>query len=114
MTQQTECRRGSPLACLAHAALLVAVPLTLAPMTGAHALSPAERLAGACQGCHGQGGAGDQAMPLLQGVRSAAEIEASLRDFRAGSRPATVMGRIARGYTEDEIAALARFYGKPD
>lgn len=27
--------------------------------------------------------------------------------FRANERPATIMGRIARGYTDAEIAALA-------
>jgi cytochrome c553 len=31
--------------------------------------------------------------------------------FRAGQRPAAVMDRIARGFTDDEIKAIAAWYG---
>jgi cytochrome c553 len=30
--------------------------------------------------------------------------------FRSGTRPATVMNRIAKGFTDDEIAAIAAWY----
>jgi cytochrome c553 len=33
-----------------------------------------------------------------------------MQAFRAGSRPATVMDRIAKGFTEAEIAAIAAWY----
>jgi sulfide dehydrogenase cytochrome subunit len=33
-----------------------------------------------------------------------------MRAFAANERPGTIMGRIARGYTEAEIAALAAHF----
>jgi cytochrome c553 len=42
--------------------------------------------------------------------RPAAEIVAALQAFRTGQRPATVMDRIAKGFSESEIAAIAAWY----
>jgi cytochrome c553 len=33
-----------------------------------------------------------------------------MQEFRAGQRPATVMDRIAKGFSEDEIKAIAAWY----
>jgi len=30
--------------------------------------------------------------------------------FRTGKRPSTVMDRIAKGFTDDEVAAIAAWY----
>ena len=35
---------------------------------------------------------------------------AAMQAFRSGQRPATVMGRIAKGFSEAEIAAIAEWY----
>jgi cytochrome c553 len=43
-------------------------------------------------------------VPALAG-RDAAELRALMQAFRDGTRPATIMDRIARGYTEAELAA---------
>jgi sulfide dehydrogenase cytochrome subunit len=64
-----------------------------------------------CLGCHGPNGTGAGAVPALAG-RDAAEIRAAMAAFRANERPATIMGRVARGYTEAEIAALADHFGR--
>jgi sulfide dehydrogenase cytochrome subunit len=32
--------------------------------------------------------------------------------FRANERPASIMGRVARGYTEAEIAAIAEHFAQ--
>jgi cytochrome c553 len=37
-------------------------------------------------------------------------IVAALQAFRAGQKPATVMDRIARGFTDEEIKAIAAWY----
>jgi sulfide dehydrogenase cytochrome subunit len=71
-------------------------------------------LAGACQGCHGAAGAGSDGIPAIAGTHGRAEFTEILRAFRDGRREATVMGRIARGYGEAEIAALAAHYAKRD
>ena len=60
-----------------------------------------------CSGCHGPGGHSPGAIPSIYG-RTAASIAETLRGFRDGKRPATVMGRIGKGYTDTEIDAVAR------
>jgi sulfide dehydrogenase cytochrome subunit len=72
------------------------------------------RLAGACPGCHGVGGAGAAGIPAIQGTMSRAEFITAMQEFRADRRPATVMGRISRGYTDAEFAALAAIYARPE
>ena len=49
-------------------------------------------------------------MPRLIG-RDPAQIVAAMAEFRAGSRPATIMDRVAKGFTDDEIKAIAAWYG---
>ena len=49
-------------------------------------------------------------MPRIAG-RSPAEIVAAMEAFRSGQKPATVMDRIAKGFTDDEIKAIADWYG---
>ena len=34
-----------------------------------------------------------------------------MQGFRSGQVPATVMNRIAKGFTDDEIKAIAAWYG---
>lgn len=69
-----------------------------------------------CSGCHGTYGQALSAMPVLAGRDEAALLE-QLRAFREGRRTGTVMHQIARGYTDEELVQLARFYstagGKP-
>ncbi len=60
----------------------------------------------ACSGCHAQPARAGAAIPALHG-RPAAEITAAMLAFRRGERPATVMDRIAKGFTEAEIPAIS-------
>ena len=60
-----------------------------------------------CAGCHGTGGHSAGAIPSIYG-RNAQSIAETLRAFRDGQRPSTVMIRIAKGYTDTEIDAVAR------
>jgi sulfide dehydrogenase cytochrome subunit len=46
------------------------------------------------------------AVPPITG-RPAAEIVAAMNEFRSGGRPATVMDRIAKGFTPAETDAIA-------
>lgn len=57
-----------------------------------------------CSGCHSP--AGNTAIPGLRGI-PAADMTTAMLAFRAGTRPATVMDRIAKGFTEDEIRAVS-------
>jgi len=74
--------------------------------------SDADRLlAASCSGCHGSA-AGQGGLPRLDGL-TAAELAEALRAFRAGRREATLMNRLAAGYSDDEIDRLARVIGRP-
>jgi cytochrome c553 len=39
-----------------------------------------------------------------------AAIVKAMQDFRSGQRSGTVMDRIAKGFTDDEIQAIAAWY----
>lgn len=68
-------------------------------------------LAATCANCHGTEGrpVEGEAMPRLAGQPREA-LAASLRAFRDGSRPATVMHQLAKGYSNEEIDALAAYF----
>ena len=48
-------------------------------------------------------------VPRLAGLDRAAIVRA-MQDFRSGQRAGTVMDRIAKGFTDDEIQALAAWF----
>ena len=62
--------------------------------------------ASSCSGCHAVDARTRTSLPRIQG-RPAADIIAAMADFRSGKRAATVMDRIAKGFTEDETKAIA-------
>ena len=63
----------------------------------------------ACFGCHGAAGANETSIPpVIVGV-PAQFIVKSLQEFRDGTRSSTIMGRIARGYSDEEIDAVASY-----
>ena len=64
-----------------------------------------------CANCHGTDGrsAGGGGMPGLAGLSETYFIE-QMNAFRAGKREATIMHQIAKGYTEAEIAQMARYF----
>jgi cytochrome c553 len=78
--------------------------LALAVLASPAALASEPPLAAlSCAGCHGAA-----PVPPIAG-RPAAELVQQMQAFRANERPGTIMGRIARGYTDAEIAAIAAF-----
>ncbi|MBI3453003.1 MAG: cytochrome C [Rhodospirillales bacterium] len=86
-------------------AAIIAVSFA-APASHAQNANP-QLLSISCAGCHGPEGRSPATIPPLYG-RSAASIAEALRAFRADQRPATVMNRIAKGYTDAEIDGVAR------
>ena len=75
----------------------------------AEELTPGAMLSISCAGCHGTDGASPGSIPSLQG-KPAAYLARAMQDFRSGERPATVMGRHAKGYTDDEIRLMAEYF----
>jgi cytochrome subunit of sulfide dehydrogenase len=69
----------------------------------------ARSLAATCANCHGTNGQARAEMPALAG-RPAAEIVAAFTEFKNGSRAATVMHQIAKGYTDEQVRLLAGWF----
>ncbi len=65
--------------------------------------------AAACSGCHPASTRVTSPVPRLAG-RDAAAIIKAMQDFRSGTRTGTVMDRIAKGFTDEEIQAIAAWY----
>jgi cytochrome c553 len=87
------------------AAIVVAALALLSSAASAASPEPPNGAAG-CSGCHATNAAAQTPVPKIYG-RSADEIVAAMAAFRSGQRPSTVMGRIAKGYTDDEIRPIA-------
>jgi cytochrome c553 len=62
-----------------------------------------------CSGCHAMAASVETPVPRLAG-RDANAIVAAMQAFRAGQKPGTVMDRIAKGFTDEEIKAIAAWY----
>jgi sulfide dehydrogenase cytochrome subunit len=93
------------------ARLLLATLLIATAIVRANAVAQAPPPgASSCSGCHAAKKSVDTPVPRLVG-RSPADIEAAMAAFRTGQRPSSVMERIAKGFTDDEVRAIAAWYG---
>ena len=97
---------------LRHWAVLGAAGAALLPAAAPAAGLDVRVLATQCSGCHAARAEVSAPVPPWQGM-SEATLAAALLAFRRGGRPATVMDRLARGLTEDEIRALAAYLTAP-
>jgi cytochrome subunit of sulfide dehydrogenase len=86
----------------------LACAIACASATAALAIDVAPPGAAACSGCHASR-AVETSFTRLSG-RNPTEIVTAMQEFRAGQRPATVMDRIAKGFSDDEIKAIAAWY----
>lgn len=63
-----------------------------------------------CAGCHGtQGYIEDSAFVPLAGMPRE-QFMTAMESFADGSRPSTLMGPLARAFTDEEIAAMADYF----
>ena len=99
----------------APAAMLLALGAALTPVQPAAAQSPADVvvLAGPCASCHGTDGRSPGPIVSIAG-RPAALLLDQLKAFKSDTPPAgtTVMGRLAKGYTDEQLASLAAHFSK--
>ena len=65
--------------------------------------------AAACSGCHPASSRVTSPVVRLAGLDKDAIVRA-MQEFRSGQRAGTVMDRIAKGFTDDEIQALAAWF----
>jgi len=65
-----------------------------------------------CAGCHGTDGASaGPATPSLAGNSEIYMVD-TMMAFKSGERPSTIMGRIAKGYSEEEFKLMASVFAK--
>ncbi len=78
-------------------------------------LTPAgvRSLAANCAACHGTNGrpAPGSTLAGLAG-KPQNELQTAMTQFKEGKKPATVMHQLTKGYSSEEIAALAEYFSK--
>ena len=89
--------------------MLTAGAMFLASAGAASAVDVPPPGAAGCSGCHPMSRWTGSPVTRLN-ARRAADIITAMQEFRAGKRPATVMDRIAKGFADDEIKAIAAWY----
>jgi cytochrome c553 len=86
------------------------IAMMAAPLSALAASPEAPPGASSCSGCHAARRADTAVAPLVG--RPAADIIAQMQAFKSGQKPATVMDRIAKGFTDAEIQDLANWYAQ--
>ena len=76
--------------------------------TGA-ALAEGPPGAASCSGCHAPSTRVETPVPPIKG-RSQADIADAMIEYKSGKRPGTIMDRIAKGFSDEEIRAIAAWY----
>lgn len=66
-------------------------------------------LSASCTGCHGTAGKGTPPMPPLAGLEKSYIVQ-QMQDFKSGKRPATIMHQLAKGYSDEQIEAMATYF----
>ena len=71
----------------------------------------ARSLAATCANCHGTDGRSIEgaAVPSLAGMPKAYML-AQMKAFKDGSRPATIMHQLSKGYTDQQVETLATYF----
>jgi sulfide dehydrogenase cytochrome subunit len=88
-------------------AALVAAPVAATAQTPDADLG--RNLAASCAMCHGTEGRSAGISDSLAG-RPKDEIVTTVRLFREGRKPATIMNQIAKGYTDAQVALIAAYF----
>ena len=90
--------------------LTLALMNNVAADTGAQTLYT-RSLAATCANCHGTLGKSvkDPAVPGLAGRPSAYLVE-QMKAFKTGTREATIMHQIAKGYSDEQIQQMADYF----
>lgn len=70
-----------------------------------------EVLATTCVGCHGPQGQSQGSAPSIAGL-SRSYLLNTMQQYKQDDRHSTVMGRIAKGYTDEELETIAAYYAQ--
>ncbi len=70
----------------------------------------ARNLSAACFTCHGTDGRSVGDVPPSLAGRNRGELLDMLKGFKTGTRPATLMHQQAKGYTDQQLEAIAGYF----
>jgi sulfide dehydrogenase cytochrome subunit len=70
----------------------------------------ARSLVAACFTCHGTDGRSVGGVPPSLAGMDRMQLLQTLKDFKAGKRPATIMHQQAKGYTDQELEIIADYF----
>lgn len=76
---------------------------------GAMEMSNGSIIGSTCMGCHGFEGKGSGNIPRLAGLPKEV-IAGKMLDYKSDGQEGTVMNRIAKGYSDEEIQAVSEFF----
>ena len=94
------------------AAAVVAWGLAAGPAAAAEtAMASGAVLTNTCFSCHGTDGHSVGGMPTIAG-KTKSYIADTLKAFKADKLEPTVMNRIAKGFSDAEIEAIASYFAK--
>ena len=65
--------------------------------------------AAGCANCHGTHGRAEPGNETLAGMNKD-EIVKKMLDFKAGRKPATIMHQLSKGYSDEQIVAIAAYF----
>jgi sulfide dehydrogenase cytochrome subunit len=106
--------------CLATGAAVLAAGLAAAQQPAPPSFAPSNltpagirSMAANCAACHGTNGrpAPDATLAGLAG-KPRDELLTAMTQFKQGKKPATLMHQLAKGYSDEELAALAEHFSK--
>ena len=92
----------------------VVIGTALAVVAGiAYAQTPdpnlARNIAAGCANCHGTNGVSQGGNSSLAGM-ARQDLVAKMKEYKAGTRPATIMHQLAKGYSDEQIELLAAWF----
>lgn len=95
-----------------NSALLAMAAAVFAATSVPAAAANIEGLARTCNNCHGTGGvSAGHSMPSIAGL-SESYLKNLMMEWKSGARASANMTRLIKGYTDEEIAGLATYFGK--
>jgi len=65
-------------------------------------------LAATCVTCHGKDATGTGTLAGMPKDR----ITQTMKDFKSGARPATLMHQLSKGYTEQQVELIAEYFSQ--
>ena len=99
-----------PLAVLAAAWLCLTSPVFAQAHAGKEALY-VKSLAATCANCHGTNGKATEGSSVVSiAGLDKAYLVTQMKAFKAGTRPATIMHQLSKGYSDAQIETLATYF----